>query len=109
MEMTGSCKAGEQPQSCSVAPFYPRHISQDGPPALGISHPFSIFSNGPSLTAHGIGGTQARRLLAGTDACPATTRGRHQELGGEPREGRHVCVQGKEVCRIGGGVLRGGH
>jgi len=95
MEMTGGCKAGGQPQSCSAAAFYPRHISLDGPPALGISHAFSVFSNDASLTVSGIGGTQARRLLAGTDACPATTRGRHQELGGEPREWWHVYVQGK--------------
>ena len=29
MEMTGSCKAGGQPQSCSAGAFYPRHISLD--------------------------------------------------------------------------------
>jgi len=62
MKMTGSCKAGERLQSCSAAAFCPRHISQDGPPALGISHAVSIFSNDPSLTVPSIGGTQARRL-----------------------------------------------
>jgi len=74
MEMTGSWKAGEQPQSCSAAAFYPWQISLDGPPALGTSHAFSIFSNTPSLTAPGIGVTQARRLYVGTDACPTTAR-----------------------------------
>jgi len=54
MRITGSCKAGEQPQSCSAAAFYPRHISLDGPPALGVSHAFSAFSNDSSLTAPGI-------------------------------------------------------
>jgi len=95
MRMTGSCKAGEQPQSYSAAAFYPPHTSPNGPPALGISHTFSVISNTPSLTAPGIGGTQARSLQLGTDACPTTARERHQELGGGLREGGHVCEQGK--------------
>jgi len=60
--MKGSCKAGELPQSCSAAALYPWCISLDGPPALGISHAFSIFSKDLSLTVPGIGGTQVRRL-----------------------------------------------
>jgi len=42
MEMTGSCRAGEQLRSCSVAPFYPRHISQDGPSAYLTPSPSSV-------------------------------------------------------------------